>query len=181
MQAEDIVREARDSLSGLPAAQALQLLAYQEAFSDEDKGSYDPHAEARTLILNEVQKTLSLKDRALIRFLLEQEIACRQNEVETGDDSIHHCGFLLFQLGQLEDIELLWWAKRASFDTWCGFDIQFLVGAGVSSVLMYLHSIEKVWAEEARTYIEECQRAGNFNDLEEYRHARQKYFETESS
>jgi hypothetical protein len=181
MQAADMVQEARDSLSGLPSSQTLQLLTYQEEFTDEYEDGPDPHAELRALVLKELQKTLSLKDRALIHFLLEQEIACRQNDVETDIDSIHHGGFLLFLLGQLEDVELLWRAKRASFDTWCGFDIQFLVGAGVSSTLAYLHSIKKEWAEEARTCIEECQRARDFNDLERYRHARQRYFGTEPS
>jgi hypothetical protein len=181
MQAEDIVQEARDGLSGLPSSQALQLLTYQKEFTDEDEDGSDPHAELRALVLKELHKTLSLKDRALIHFLLEQEIACRQNDVETDIESIHHGGFLLFLLGQLEDVELLWRAKRASFDTWCSFDIQFLVGAGVSSTLAYLHSIEKEWAEEARTYIEACQCARDFNDLESYRHARQRYFGTEPS
>jgi hypothetical protein len=181
MQAADIVQEAKHSLSGLPSSQALQWLTYREEFTDEDEDGYDPHAELRASILKEVQNTLSLKDRTLIRFLLEQEIACRQNDDETAIDSIHHCGFLLFLLGQLEDLELLWRAKRASFDTWCSFDIQFLVGAGVSPTLAYLCSIKQEWAEEAKTYIEECQRAGDFDDLERYRHARQRYFGTESS
>lgn len=181
MQAAEIVQEARDSLSGLPSSQALHLLTHQEVFTDENKDGYDPHEELRAQVLKALQNSLSLKDRSLIRFLLEQEIVCRQNEVETEIESIHRCGFLLFLLGQAEDVELLWQAKTATFDTWCGFDIQFLVGAGVSATLTYLHSIEKQWAEDAKAYIEECQRAGDFNDLERYRHATQRYFEIELS
>lgn len=177
MQAADIVREARSSFSGLPSSQTLQLLMYQAESTSEDEDGYDPHADLRASVLTELHKTLSLKDRALIRFLLEQEIVCRQNETETDSDSIHLCGFLLFLLGQPEDIELLWQAKKATFDTWCGFDIQFLVGAGVAPTLAALQSIEKEWAEEARTYIEECQRAGDFGNLESYRHEKQRYFD----
>jgi hypothetical protein len=181
MQAAEIVQEARASLSGLPSEQALHLLTYQEEGATEDEDGYDLHAELRAQVLQALQNTLSLKDRLLIRFLIEQEIACRQNDTETDIDSIHCCGFLLFLLGQLRDVELLWRAKRASFDTWCSFDIQFLVGAGVAATLAYLHSIKQEWAEKARMYIEECQRARDFDDLECYRHARQRYFEIEPS
>ncbi|SRR5579884_1412395 len=176
MQAAEIVQEARDNSMGLPSEQALSLLAYQEGGATEDKDGFDPHAELRARVLDALQNTLSLKDRPLVRFLMEQEIACHQDEVETDSDSIHHCGFLLFLLGQLEDVELLWRAKRASFDTWCGFDIQFLVGAGVAPTLSYLQDIQEKWARHAKSYIEECQAAGDFRHLERYREAKMKYF-----
>jgi hypothetical protein len=181
MQAAEIVQEARDSLSGLPSEQALHLLTYQEDGTTEDEDGFDPHAALRALVLEEVQHGLSLKDRALIRFLLEQEIACRQNDTETEIESIHYGSFLLFLLGQLEDVELLWQAKRASFDTWGTLDMQLLVGAGVSSTLASLHSIKQEWAEEARTYLEKSQQAGFFRDLESYRNAKQWYLPTEPS
>lgn len=71
MQAAEIVQEARNSLSGLPSSQTLQLLIYQVEGADEEEDGYDPHAELRARVLKEVQKTLFLKDRALVRFLLE--------------------------------------------------------------------------------------------------------------
>lgn len=179
MQAEDFVREARSARPGLPPPHLLQLVAYQEELLPETGEKGDRHAEFRAAVLEELQKALSSGDRLLLRFLLEQEMACRQNDYETDVDSIHLCGFLLFLLGQLEDVELLWQAKRTTFDTWCGFDIQFLVGAGVSPTLAYLQPIQKEWAKAARTYIEECQRLGNFSDLESYRHEKQRYFGTE--
>jgi hypothetical protein len=68
-----------------------------------------------------------------------------------------------------------------NMDTGAAFDIQFLVGAGVFPTLTYLHSFQAEWAEKAETYIEKCQRAGDFNDLEGYRSFRQRYFEIEPS
>lgn len=171
MQAEDIVREARSSQPGLPPAHLLQLVTAQE---DPLLGNH--HAVLRVSVLGELYKTLSLTDRPLIRFLLEQEMTCRENDYETDIEGIHLCGFLLFLLAQLEDVELLWQAKTTNFDTMCGFDIQFLVGAGVSPTVAYLHSIQQDWAKKARTYIEHCQRSGGFSDLEGYRHFRQRYF-----
>jgi hypothetical protein len=181
MQASEIVQEARDSLSGLPSEQVLQWLTYQVEGVTEDEDGYDPHAELRAQIFNALRNARSLNDRPLLRFLMEQEIACRQNDTETDVDSIHLGGFLLFLLGQLEDVELLWRAKRASFDTWCGFNGELLVGAGVAATLAYLHSIEQKWAQEARTYLEEGQRIKHFGDLDRYRHATQCSFEIEPS
>jgi hypothetical protein len=175
MQAEDFVREARRTQPGLPPPHLLQLVAYQEERLSETEEQEDGPAVFRAAVLEALQKTLSMGDRFLLRFLLEQEMACYRNHCET-PDSLYLCGFLLFLLGQLEDVELLWQAKTTTFDTWCGFDIQFLVGAGVSSTLAYLHSIQKEWAEEASTYIEKCQRGGDFSDLESYRHEKQRYF-----
>ena len=91
-------------------------------------------------------------------------------------DSIRLCGFLLFVLAQVEDVPLLWEAKTTNFDTMCGFDIQFLVGAGISTTLAYLRAIQEEWAQDAKAYIEESQRAGDFDDLDRYRHEMQRYF-----
>lgn len=181
MQAAEIVQEARNSLSGLPSSQTRQLLIYQVEGADEDQDGYNPHAELRTLVLKEVQKNLSLKDHALVRFLLEQEKACRWDNTETELESIYHCGFLLSLLGQIEDLQLLWQAKMTNMDTGAGFDSQFLVGAGVLPTLAYLHSLQEDWAKKAEVYIEKCQRAGDFNDLEGYRSFKLRYFEIDPS
>lgn len=75
----------------------------------------------------------------------------------------------------------MWQAKMTNMDTGTFFDSQFLVGVGVSPTLAYLHSLQEEWAEEAGAYIEKCQRAGDFNNLEGYRSLRQRSFERESS
>lgn len=174
MQAEDFVREARSAQPDYPA-QLLQLVIYkEEPFSDDgDKG--DQTTAFRAAVLKEIYKTFTANDRSLIRFLLEQEIIYHANEWAIGE-SIRLCGFLLFMLANLEDIHLLWNAKTANFDTMCGFDIQFLVGAGVTTTIAYLQPIQEEWAQEARTYIEECQQSGDFRDLERYSEAMHAYF-----
>ena len=180
MQPVDVIREAHSSPTGLPPASLLDALAYQEIpYTIEGIG--EEHAVFRASVLqllfqHHLQKSLSLADRALIRFILQQEIACYTNDYVTGDDTLHLGGFLLFLLGQLEDVELLWQAKTANFDTGSSFDIQFLVGAGVVPTMAYLQSIQQEWAEKARTYIEKCEQAGDFQDMEGYRLDRERYF-----
>jgi hypothetical protein len=181
MQAEEFVREARSTQPELPPLHLLQLVACQEEPLPHTEESSDQHALFRALVLEELQKTLSSGDRALIRFCLKQEMICYKNNFRVteeclGFDSFRLCGFLLFVLAQVEDVPLLWEAKTTNFDTMCGFDIQFLVGAGVSPTLDSLRAIQEEWAQDARAYIEKCQRAGDFDDLDRYRHEMQRYF-----
>jgi hypothetical protein len=168
MLAEDFVREARSVQPELPSPQLLQLVAYQEAQLPENEEGDDQNAAFRSSVLKALSKNFSQEDRPLIRFLLEQEIVYHENAWGIFE-SIRFCGALLFLLAQVEDVCLLWEAKTVNFDTMCGFDVQFLVGAGVAPTLAYLQQIEEEWAGDARAYLEECQQAGDFQNLECYR------------
>jgi hypothetical protein len=168
MLVEDFVREARSVQPGLLPAQLLQLVAYQEARLFDNAQIDDQNAEFRASVLKMLSNDLSPGDRPLIRCLLEQEIASHENSWGIFE-SMRLCGALLFLLAQMEDVGLLWEAKTANFDTMSGFDIQFLVGAGVAPTLAYLQQFEEEWAGDARVYLEECQQAGDFQNLERYR------------
>ncbi|BCL79048.1 hypothetical protein ccbrp13_70990 [Ktedonobacteria bacterium brp13] len=171
MQAEEFVREVRNAQQEFLSPQLLQLVTYK----DDDTEEGDQHARFRVAVLGELQKTLSPGDRSLLRFLLEQEIAYHESAWGIFE-SIRLCGFLLSVLAHVDDVRLLWEAKTTSFDTMCGFDVQFLVGAGVAPTLSYLQAIQKEWAQDAMTYIEESQAAGDFRNLERYREETQKSF-----
>jgi len=168
MLAEDFVREARSAQPEFPPPQLLQLVAYQEEELPENAEGDDQNAAFRASVLKALSKKNSQEDRPLIRFLLEQEIVYHENAWGIFE-SIRLCGTLLFLLAQVEDVHLLWEAKTANFDTMSGFDVQLLVGAGVAPTLAYLQQIEEEWAEDARIYLEECQQAGDFQNLERYR------------
>lgn len=167
MLAEDFIREARSTQPELPPPQLLQLVAYQEVLVENTEED-DQNAAFRVSVLKALAKNFSQDDRPLIRFLLKQEIAYHEN-VWGIFESIRLCGAMLFLLAQVEDVGLLWEAKTANFDTMSGFDIQLLVGAGVTQTLAYLQQIEEEWAEDARLYLEECQQAGDFQRLDRYR------------
>ena len=161
MQPEEFINEARRVSPELPAPHILQLVIYQAAKVADTDVEDDQNAQFRELVLKELQTGVTLADRPLLRFLLEQEIAYHVDAWGIFE-SIRLCGSLLSTLAQLEDVPLLWEAKTTSFDTMCGFDIQFLVGAGVAPTLAYLQNIQEKWAQDAREYIEECQQAGDF-------------------
>lgn len=176
MQAEDFVREVRNTQFEFLSPQLLQLVVYKEEIFPNTKERGDQNAEFRLSVLKALHKILSQEDRPLVRFLLKQEIAFHENAWSIYE-SIRLCGFLLSLLAQVEDVGLLWEAKTTSFDTMCGFDVEFLVGAGVAPTVSYLQSIQEEWAPDALEYIEKCQRTGSgFQNLERYREETHRFF-----
>jgi len=65
----------------------------------------------------------------------------------------------LFAAGHVSDSLLIWRAKRASFDTGCGLDIQFLCGAGLDATRDFL---ARSGATDAVEYLDHCVVAGDF-------------------
>lgn len=53
-------------------------------------------------------------------------------------ENLYWCAFLLYLIGDPSDVPMMWRAKHVDFDTACGFDIQFLLGAGFRPTLAYL-------------------------------------------
>lgn len=174
MQAKEIVQAARSAHLGLPPHALLQRITYSESIGSELAMR---SAALRAAVMEELQQTLVAADRILLCFILEQEMLSRAHDSE-GEfyENLYWAGFLLSLVANVEDVRLLWRAKTLDFDTRCGFDVQFLVGAGVSHTLTYLQSLREEWASAAGTYLEQCQQAGDFADLEQYRQWRQTYF-----
>ena len=144
------------------------MVAYDELVLPDTAERGDQHKFFRLSVLYALHRAFSVDDRAFIRFLLEQEITHHQRSWGFSH-SISLCGFLLFQLAEAEDVRLLWKAKTTSFDTWCGFDVQFLVGAGVPATLAYLRRAHEPWSQKAEELIEQCQEGKIFDDLDGYR------------
>ncbi|GHO45614.1 hypothetical protein [Ktedonospora formicarum] len=172
MDTNIFMREARNVQPDLPPPHLLQWIVYKAVSSEELE---DQNAPFRLSVLEALHETLTPADRILVRFILEQEIIYHE-QFAGMSDSLRLCGFLLSLLARLDDVRLLWEAKITNFDTMCGFDIQLLVGAGVSATLAYLQHIQEDWAQEAKEYIEECQQAGDFDRLDQYRATMQRYF-----
>ena len=96
-----------------------------------EHGINDGHARQRLKLLVALQYHWIDADEALIRHLLEQEIVSRQEDSYQGyDESLELSAFLLAQFKRRSDIWLFAEAKRANFDTLCGFSAGFFLFCG---------------------------------------------------
>ncbi|WP_329406926.1 hypothetical protein OG563_33765 [Nocardia vinacea] len=76
---------------------------------------------------------------ALLRSIFQSEMDDRRAAQRTEYfENLYWCAFLLYLIGDPSDVPMMWCAKHVDFDTACGFDIQFLLGAGVQPTLSYL-------------------------------------------
>lgn len=97
-----------------------------------------------------------------LRRLLVEEIE-RAGRDEDGEEMLRALCVQLFSLGFVEDAPLLWRAKRANFDMWCGLDIQLLCGAGLAQTRALLAGVGDEAAADALQYLDTCVEAGDFD------------------
>jgi hypothetical protein len=138
-------------------------------------------ADRRTSLYRAMHPRADPAHAPLLRALLAHEVTFRSDPIHDGDDrfeNLYWCGLLLSQIGDVRDVPALWRAKRTNFDTGCGFDVQFLVGAGVPQTLAFLARSDDPAAREAAEYISKCAAAGDFDDLDDWLTGRCEYFET---
>jgi hypothetical protein len=76
--------------------------------------------------------------------------------------------YLLGLHQNVEDCLKIWKSKTTDFDTYCGFDIQLVVFAGVEKTIEYLKTNKSEESEDALKYIKECQKSGDFDEIEDY-------------
>ncbi|MCK6074597.1 hypothetical protein [Paenibacillus silvae] len=94
------------------------------------------------------------KHRESIRQLLRQEI-----EEPEGEDNevLKLLCIMLFAVGNVEDTELIWRAKRKNQDTGSYIDVQLLCGAGLEETLVYLEHKQGDHAHEEWLYLKQCE------------------------
>jgi len=116
----------------------------------------------------------------LLRDLFERELCYRLGDDEDDyaySENICFCGLFLYEVASLADSELLCRAKFCrDMDLGTGFDIQFLVGAGVEATLSYLAQHPDAWAVTALSYLQRCNEAGDLAWLDEWHRAKRAYF-----
>jgi hypothetical protein len=88
-------------------------------------------------------------------------------------ESIYHCALLLYLVGDPADVPLMWEAKHIDMDTGCGFDGEFLVGAGLQETIRYL---EVNGNQEILNYVKALKKAEEPNYLQEWERFRVSYF-----
>jgi len=112
------------------------------------------------------------KNRDLALKLLEKFSKIRNqpypNNYDIGSEALMLSAYILGLHHNIEDCLKIWNTKTIDFDTFCGFDIQLVVFAGVNSTIDYLKTINSDESEDALKYIEECKISGDFEDIENY-------------
>lgn len=74
-----------------------------------------------------------------VRSLLETHTRLERRAQGEGDTVLMKlCCTQLFNVGELDDVLLIWDAKTASFDADCSIDVQLLCGRGLAETKAYL-------------------------------------------
>jgi hypothetical protein len=134
-------------------------------------------ASFRELLYNELHDSVTASHAPLVRDLMQHEIQYRRDESD-GDkfENLYWCGLLLYQIGDVNDVYLLWQAKHVNYDTDCGFDIQFLAGAGLETTLEHLKTQPSSESQEALAYLLKYKASGDFDDLNSWLKFKRNYF-----
>lgn len=83
------------------------------------------------------------------------------------EDLMFAC-FIVTLHKNIEDCLLIWEAKNADFDTYCGLDIQLVPFMGLPATIAYLQASNDPEAKKALDYINKCYDGGDFEELENY-------------
>lgn len=161
MTAEELVQAARQAYPHLPGDWLLHKVSSATS-SESDGEEVDINQGFREAVCQRLNQDVSETDRALVIYLLEQELL----SIEGGwgvCENLKLCAYLLFKLGHVEDALLIWRAKSTNFDTFCGLDVQLLAGGGVDETIGYLRAVGDPQALEAAEYLEECRATGDFS------------------
>jgi hypothetical protein len=176
MDIQAIISAARAAAPELPDSSVLRAVEYSPytPTDDSDGDTIDQNEETREQVCIALNQELLPQDHTFTCYLLEQEIALHRAANDTLFDTLKRCAYLLYRRGHVEDSQLLWEAKNVHFDAYAGLDIQLLIGAGFDATIAYLKG-QPDSAKEIE-YLEACQRAGDFDDMESYERFIAAYF-----
>lgn len=114
------------------------------AFEGEGMAWRDAHATTRRAALQALQYDRRPEDRELVVHLLAQEMRWAQESPFQGNpESLRLAAFLAASLGDVSLAWLLFEAKRANFDTACGFDVEALFCCGVERTWVMVLAAER--------------------------------------
>lgn len=137
-----MIERARAALAAAREATGWPDLAYVLA-KDPDGYDCDGNAGRRALVLWGMQYDWQAGDLPLHRFLAEQEALCRSTAPFSGTGAEYEiAGYLLARHRLVEDVWRQWDLKSANFDTYCAYDVEAVVAAGVAETLAYVRATE---------------------------------------
>lgn len=159
-----------------------EYLKNENKLSDESRNLIR-NAPFRESLYKEMDANFKKEYHSLLLELLKEEMIYRANDDEDDDgdyfENIYWCSLFLFKVGDVNDVDILWKAKNIDFDTYCAFDIQFLIGAGLEKTIKYLQTKTDQDSERALNYILGCKESGDFSYMEKWYEFRVNYFRGE--
>ncbi|WP_145328765.1 hypothetical protein [Paenibacillus xylanexedens] len=94
------------------------------------------------------------KHRESIRRLLQQEM---ENREADDHEILKLLCIMLFAIGNVEDTELIWLAKRKNQNAGSYIDVQLLCGAGIEETIVYLEKKGGEQAHKQLLYLRKCE------------------------
>jgi tetratricopeptide (TPR) repeat protein len=173
-----VMEEARRELARMrESATAWQELEYKHATGSDDL-AYDVNEVHRAMVLWALQYDRRPEDLPLLRFLVEQEALCRRHAPFQGlGEQAELAGFLLAEHRQVEDVWRQYAIKRANFDTWCGYDREYVFVAGVRATLDVVRASDHPERDELLEYFGETDL--DDDDLREWAERKRSWFPDE--
>ncbi|WP_239616873.1 hypothetical protein [Cohnella mopanensis] len=118
---------------------------------------------------------MNKEDELLKLYGLEPDISYRETLQKLLNDEIDNDDYkdneylktlciMLFSIGQVEDTQLVWRAKRKSSDAGIYIDVQLLCGAGLESTIEFLDNLNNDIAKEQIEYLKKCEET-DFKDF----------------
>lgn len=132
------------------------------------------HARERAAVVHVLARSLASSDYALVRWLLEQEIADHEANGAGATETLYTLVAALARFGRARDVLLLWRAREATAETRAGMDVEQVARAGLERVRAYLHRAREATgsrrdaAVAALAWIEASAAEGAFADLPAY-------------
>jgi hypothetical protein len=180
MTPDEIIRHVRQA--GFRADdEALQPLRYQPRLSlvrrlfpgllssvAGEATDSEETADLRFRTTRGLLATFAPDDHAFATFLFDEETKNHHGGDQGLTDTLRLLGLMLYRCGRLDDLPRLWRAKTANFDTQCGFDVQFVVGAGVEATIAEYRRLGTEFFDDAANYITGCRVSGDFDAMDEW-------------
>jgi hypothetical protein len=146
------------------AKSLVQNFEENGAFTDKDLAEIQSNRLLRHELVEYFQHH---RNRRFAFTLLEKLIELRKNQ-DVGIEDLMFASYLLGFHKNVADSLKIWEAKRIDYDSFCGFDIQLIVFAGIDETIEFLKEQNSEEGQMALKYILECKSDKVFDDLDEY-------------
>lgn len=138
---ETLLKPGLELLTHLRADRSAWARVCYEPEVQAPNGRRDRNALSRLQLAWALEHAFEQADSALLRFALEEEVKWREEDPWQGiGETLEILGALTARQRDLQDVWMLARAKRANFDTGCGFDRRYLFAAGVRETVVYVQA-----------------------------------------